>query len=195
MILFARIISWLSSPPIILLPAPFLLVDKVTQNDIYALKWAAVSYVFIGVVTLFVLAGVLLGVFPDIDVSGKKQRPVVFLFSFIMLFLYALSVLVLKGPKVLLIASLGIAFGLVVLSIVNNWIKASVHVATISAFIFLTGIIYGSFYLLLAILLIPLIAWSRVKIKKHTIPEVIMGGFLGATLTTIFYIVAKQFLR
>ena len=191
--LFARIISLLSSPPIILLPAPFLLVDKATRNDIYALKWAAVSYVFIGAVILFVLAGVLLGVFADIDISKKKQRPIVFAFSFIILLLYALSVLVLNGPKVLLIASLGIAFGLAVLFVVNKWIKASIHVATISAFIFFAGIIYGNASILLALFLIPFIGWARVKTEKHTKQEVIVGGLLGCGLTVIFYIIAKLF--
>ncbi|MEX2013087.1 MAG: phosphatase PAP2 family protein, partial [Candidatus Levyibacteriota bacterium] len=137
--------------------------------------------------------GVFLGIFSDMDVSSRKQRPLLFLFSIILLGFYCAAIIFLNGPKVLLFASLFLAFSLVILNTVNMRIKASIHVATISAFILLFSSIYGTIFLLAAVPLAFIIGWSRVKIKRHTVPEVLMGGFLGITLAIIFYIVSKLF--
>jgi len=45
------------------------------------------------------------------------------------------------------------------------------------------GLIFG--------LIIPLVMWSRVKLKKHTISQVLAGGMVGIILTAVqlYYIV------
>ncbi len=187
----ARIISWIASIPVLILPGSFLLVNRVVQNGIRALKWTIFSYVFVGAVVLFILAGVLLGLFSDIDVSRKEQRPLLFLFSAIIIIFYGLSLYVLHGPKILAVAALGFLFATIVIGIASRWIKASIHVATVSALVILVGIIYGRFYFLASLIFIPLIIWSRIKLKKHTAAETIAGGLLGSMLTIIFYVFAK----
>ena len=192
MIFLARIISFLLSPIIVLFPALYLLVDKISSNDMYALKWAVISYIFVIVVAMFVLLGVLFGIFSNFDVSKKEERPLLFAFSGLITLLYLVSLFVFNGPKVLFIAVFAVILGLIAVSIVNRWIKASIHVATVSAFIFSISLIYKGSYLLL-LFLIPVMAWSRVKIKKHTPLEVSVGGLLGGLLVLVVYIVAKRF--
>lgn len=189
----ARIISYISNPLIIMLPTPFLLVDKVSNNDIYALKWTIFSYVFIGMVVLFVAIEVLFGIFSNFDISKKEQRPLFFSFVGLITFFYLLALLLLNGPKILFVAVFATMAGLLAMTIVNKWIKASVHVAAISAFIFSIGIIYGGLYLF-GLLIVPLIAWSRVKTKKHTAIEAAVGGVVGILVTMIVYLVSRQFL-
>ncbi len=189
----ARIISYISNPLIIMLPTPFLLVDKVSNNDIYALKWTIFSYVFIGMVALFVTIEVLFRIFSDFDISKKEQRPIFFSFVGLITFFYLLALFVLNGPKILFVAVFAAMAGLIAMDIVNKWIKASVHVAAISAFILSLGIIYGGLYML-GLLIVPLIAWSRVKTKKHTPMEALAGGTVGILVTIIVYIISKQFL-
>ena len=53
-------------------------------------------------------------------------------------------------------------------SIVNRKIKASVHLAVFSAFAAVLGILYGGIFWGL-VLLIPVVAWSRIKLKRHKI--------------------------
>ncbi len=69
-------------------------------------------------------------------------------------------------------------------------IKASIHVAGISAFILSMAILYGGFSYI-AMILIPIIAWARVQVHRHTIPEVLIGGFLGIFLTLFSYLVIQ----
>lgn len=190
MINFARYVSFLLSPMFVLLPIPYILVSRFTQNHIYALKWMIFSYAFILAVAIFVVIGVVLGVFSNFDVSKREQRPLVFLFSAFTIFCYVLSIFILNGPKILFIAVFAIVLGLVVLSFVNRWIKASIHVATLTSFLLLIFFVYRGYFFLF-LLLIPLLSWSRVKTKEHTIAETIVGAVLGILLTIIVYTISR----
>lgn len=193
MLSFAKAISFFLGPIFILLPIPFILVAKFTQDHSYALKWTVFSYVFILAVALFVIVGVFLGVFSNFDVSKREQRPLLFSFSAFVIICYLLSLLIFNGPKILFLALFAIVLGLIVFVIVNKWIKASIHVATATSVLLFIGVVYkGYFFLLLA--LIPLLAWARVKTKEHTFLETLIGSVLGMLITLIVYTVSKQFL-
>ncbi len=186
----ARFISLLSSPLVLFLPTPFILVFKETGNIFYSLKWTFFSYIFLFSVIFFVLLGMLVGFFSDYDVSKKEERPKLFAFVGIITFLYLGSLILLSGPKVLYLVIFGIILGVFTISLVNNWIKASIHTATVSAFTLSLVILFGYMFIP-ALLLIPAMAWARVKIKKHTPLETLAGGFLGVILTIIVYMIGR----
>ena len=186
----ARLISLLSGPFVLFLPAPFILVFKETGNISYSLKWTFFSYIFLSSVVFFVLLGMLVGFFSDYGVSKKEERPKLFAFGGIIAFLYLGSLILLSGPKVLYLVVFGIILGVMVISIVTNWIKASIHTATVCAFTLSLVILFG-YAFIPALILIPAMAWARVKIKKHTPLEAITGGFLGALLTIIVYTMGR----
>ena len=104
--------------------------------------------------------------------------------------LYFISVMVFHGPNILIVGIVGLIMTLLTMSLINTKVKASIHVATISAMIFAVGIFYGGIQLLW-LLLIPLVAWSRVKIHRHTIREVAIGAIVGSALTLLMYFVFK----
>lgn len=192
MIVFAKAISFLLSPIFVLLPIPYILVGTFNQNYAYALKWTIFSYSFILAVVVFILLGVLLGVFSNFDVSKREQRPLLFSFSAFAMFCYLLSLIILNGPKVLFIALFAIILGLIAIVIVNRWIKASIHMATATSVILFIDIVYKGYFFLL-LFLIPLLAWSRVKMKEHTPLETAVGSILGIVITLIVYTISKQF--
>lgn len=191
--ILARAISFLSHPILILLYSPYFLMEKFGTNDISSLKWMLVSYFFLGLMLAFVIACVEFGVFSDFDITKRKQRPLFFLFAGLITTIYLLLLFIFNGPRVLLILIAAAILGIVAIDIINNRIKASVHVATLSAFILSIGLIYKGPYLLL-LFLIPLMGWSRVKTKKHTALEAAMGGVLGGALTIAMYIASQRFL-
>ena len=189
---FAKAISFLLGPIFVLLPVPYILVGTFSQNYVYALKWTVFSYAFILAVAIFILLGVLLGVFSNFDVSKREQRPLLFSFSAFAMFCYLLSLIILNGPKILFIALFAIVLGLIVIVIVNKWIKASIHVATLTSVVLFIGIIYKGYYFLL-LFLIPLLAWARVKMKEHTLLETVVGSTLGIVITLVVYTVSRRF--
>lgn len=190
---FASAVSFFLGPVFTLLPIPFILIARSSQDYSHALKWTMFSYAFILAVALFVVVGVILGVFSNFDVSKREQRPLLFSFSAFAAFCYLLSIIILDGPKVLLIGFFALALGLLAIIIINRWIKVSIHMATATAVLLFIGIVYrGYFFLLLS--LIPLLAWSRVKTKKHSPMETIVGTILGIVIALVVYMVSKQFL-
>ena len=188
----ARLVSIVFSPLVILLLTPYLLVEKVSNNPLYSLKWALVSYVFIFAVVIFIFLGVIFGIFSNFDVSKQKERPMLFSFVGLITFFYLLSLLIFKGPKILFVTVFAVLLGLIAISIVNKKVKASVHVAVISAFMLIIAILYKGPYLL-SLMLVPIIGWSRVKTKKHTVLEVILGAILGGLLTFVVYFIGKLY--
>jgi membrane-associated phospholipid phosphatase len=187
---FAKLISFIFNPYFLLLPIPYLLVVRETGDPIYALKWTFLSLFFVFVVILFVLYAIRKGYFSDLDVSKREQRFLWFLFVGIVGVFYLLSLIFFEGPVVLWIVAAGILFSVVVFTILNLRIKASLHVAAISSLIFAMSILYGGVFLLL-LFLIPLIGWSRIRIKRHTLYETIVGALTGIAITLFFYIIFK----
>lgn len=188
----ARIISYISNPIFIFVFLPYFLVYKTTRSEAAAWYWTIITSYFLLTFVLFVFIGVKKKFFSDIDVSNREQRPVLYLMGAVLTILYLFTLFILHGPQILFITILGIILGILLASIINMKIKASVHVAAISGLLTSFGIIYRGYFLLL-LLLIPVIGWSRVKIRRHTVTEVIIGAILGSLLTLIMYFVTKSF--
>jgi hypothetical protein len=189
----ARAISFFLHPIITLSPIPFVLVAKFSHDYSYALKWTLFSYMFVLIVALFVVIGVELGVFSNFNVSKREQRPLLFAFSAFAIFCYSISLIILRGPRILLLFVFAIIFGLVVFLIANKWIKASIHVAMVTSVSLLLGLIYGGYFFLF-LALVPILSWSRISMKQHTLRETIVGSILGIVITLTIYQVSKQFL-
>lgn len=192
MVKFAKAISFFLGPVFILFPVPFILVSKSSQDYYYALKWTVFSYAFVLAVVIFVVIGVMLGKFSNFDVSKREQRPLLFSFSAFIMFCYLLSLIVLDAPKILYVGFFALLLGLIAIVIINRWVKASIHLAAATSAMLFVGIVYGGYYFLL-LLLIPILAWARIKTKEHTLAETVIGTILGLVLTLIVYGVRRQY--
>lgn len=178
----SNIINVILHPIVLTIPGIFLLTLTSTQSIETAFYWSFLSLIFSGLISLFVVAGVRIGIFNNLDVSNRKQRVVLYPVAILVILLFAYFVHSQNGPVALTYASILFVIALLILDLVNSRIKASIHVAAVSALV--TGVIYqyqGISYLL--IVLIPLIAWARILQKRHTLKETIVGGVLGVSLT------------
>lgn len=188
----ARVLSFILNPIFILIPIPFLLAYRQTYNIQVAFFWTIISFALLGVIGLFMLFSVWRGVFSDLDVSKQRQRPFLFLIAFLVTFLYWLLLFYFNGPKILLVAVLGILLSIVFITIVNRKIKASLHMATITAVLLTIGILYN--VSIITLILLPILAWSRVYIKRHSVSETIVGMSSGAFVTAVMYVSMKYIL-
>ncbi|MEN9406809.1 MAG: hypothetical protein RLZZ455_25 [Candidatus Parcubacteria bacterium] len=182
----ARFISFVTNPFFIAIPLPFLLVYHETDSISVAIRWTFFSVVFLLMIGAFVFYEVKRHVFSDIDVSKKEQRPLFFVYVIFVSLLYLGSLVILRGPFSLFIAVGGVLGSAVALGFVNRKIKASLHVATVSAFFTVFALLYGGMYVLL-LLAIPIVAWSRITIKRHSLKETVVGCVMGIMLTLIVY--------
>lgn len=188
----ARFLSFIFNPLILLLTVPFFLLLRLGSELNYALTWTGYTFFFLIALTLFIRECVKRGIFTNMDVSKREQRPLLFNVSILMTILYLGGLYLFDGPQILVIITVGVMLGIVLISIINTRIKASMHVATISALIFTTAIVFSGYYLLL-LFLIPLVAWARLKIKRHTLSETVVGGLLGVLLSLCIYALVRTF--
>lgn len=186
----ARFISFIFNPILLLVFVPFFMLYKVEGDWNAAIWWTGYSMLFLLALTLFLAIAVRKGIFTNMDVSKREQRPLLFMVCSILGIIYLIGLFQLNGPVILKEIMVGIMLGILIVSFINTRLKASIHVATVSALLFSLAVVYNGYYLLL-LALIPLVAWSRLKIKRHTLPETVVGGLLGILLSLLIYVLGK----
>lgn len=189
----AQIISFLFNPVMLLIFMPLMVVYKTTGDIILAFAWTVYTMIFLIAISFYVIYGVHKKIFTDMDVSKRTQRPLLFTIGFVMSIMYLLGLLFLNGPKILIIVSCGFIFSILLLALINFRLKVSIHVATVSALFFALAISYQGYYYL-TLLLIPIVAWSRLKINRHTLPETIVGACFGILLSLGMYLLVRRIL-
>ena len=75
--------------------------------------------------------------------------------------------------------------GLVIFFIRLNW-RISLHVSILTTAITILAFFNESFYALF--LLVPLLAWSRIKLRVHTFSQALAGFFVGFFIPFIFFV-------
>jgi|ERR1700722_6488760 len=188
----AQVISFLFNPVLLLVFVPLLLVYRTTNNVILALAWTGYTMIFLLAMTFFIIYGVHKKIFTDMDVSKRTQRPLLFVFCFVVGLIYLWGLWFLNGPKILMAVIIGLMSSILLISIINTRLKISIHVATVSALLFTLAVIYQGYYYL-TLLLIPTVAWARLKINRHTLPETIAGACFGILLSLGMYLSIKHF--
>jgi membrane-associated phospholipid phosphatase len=125
------------------------------------------------------------GVYTNFDVSDKKQRHSLFLVAVPLLLVVTLVLLVTHQSNTLCL-SVGFALVLVALSQgVNFLIKSSLHV---SLNCYLAALMLPSHPFLAFGLLgftVPL-AWSRIRLRRHSLREVLVGYVIGVGMGLLF---------
>lgn len=75
-----------------------------------------------------------------------------------------------------------------IVGIISYGWKISYHMANISAFVFAAGLILG-LPALISILLLPLVAWARLNLERHTAKQLIGGTLLSPlVIIPVFYL-------
>lgn len=188
--LFAKFISIITSPILISGPLSYALIYKSTLDSAYSLGWTFIALVFAGLIAMFVYYGVKKGFFSDYDVSKREQRTPLFIFTAVISVFFFLIVILLNGPRIILISIAALILGIIASDVINTRIKASMHLAVFVAFAFIAGLLYGGVFWIV-LLFAPLVAWSRITLKRHTFAETIAGTLIGASLVLLIFFVVK----
>jgi membrane-associated phospholipid phosphatase len=183
--LVARVISQVGSPPVLSAAVTALVAS--TISDPSAWHWAAV-YVSVAILTpVLYLAWLLCRgqiTDPGLPLREQRVRPLIFTLA-----CAGLAWLVLAqggAPRQMVALARGLWLELVVLfGITLSW-KISVHAAVAASVATLVWSLSGTPVPLL--LGVPLIAWSRVRLRRHAVDETVAGALLGLT---IFFIAVR----
>ena len=99
MIYFAKAVSIIFHPAILILFLPFLVVYRQTESSFYALKWQIFSALFVFLAGLLVFLGEAAGVFSDSDLTKRNERNKFYTMVIILLALYIVAVVFFNSSK------------------------------------------------------------------------------------------------
>jgi membrane-associated phospholipid phosphatase len=71
-----------------------------------------------------------------------------------------------------------------IMMIITLWWKISMHASSLGGVATMLTVLYGAVMLPLFVLLV-LVSWSRVALRRHTVPQVIAGSLAGIILTLV----------
>lgn len=122
------------------------------------------------------------GMTSHMDIPERSQRVVPFMiFSLIYFVTFLVSVWV-GLPGVFNAVLFAIFFNTIVYGIITLWWKISIHCAGVAGYLSATTLIIGPRHIILW-LIVPLLCWSRIRLKAHTPMQTLVGAVLGAALT------------
>jgi membrane-associated phospholipid phosphatase len=179
----AHWISQIGSPPVMGLTAFVLTVSQLSTPQLWV--WI-ILYPLLSMVSpvAFLIWQVRRGDVTDLDIHFRQQRKWSLIVT-IVGFMVSWIIMRLGGapPVLLMMAGMGVLQWLAIYLITLRW-KISVHSASVSGTILF--IIWGFGAPLTPVaLVIPLVAWSRVKLRRHTPAQVIAGIVLGCVAFSI----------
>jgi hypothetical protein len=128
--------------------------------------------------TLLLVREVRRGKWTNVDASRPEERPRLFVMSLAAVGALALALLVAPssagiGRGVAIVAAMFLAAWALL-----RWVKVSLHLAC-AAFGAVTMLYTAPAAGITLIALLPLLAWSRIKLQRHTWIEIVAGVVLG----------------
>jgi membrane-associated phospholipid phosphatase len=133
---------------------------------------------------IYIIIGVRMGKFTDIDVSVRSQRVGPFLFGTSLSVVGLLTLFFTHGPKNLTTLLLITTIGGILMMLITLWWKISLHAASLASSVTLLAILYGT-SVLPAFLLVALVSWSRVVLRRHTVGQVLAGAGVNIVLVVV----------
>jgi hypothetical protein len=181
----ARYVSNILAPTTISLPFILLVAFYQAQDKLSALLFACITLFFLSVgPLLYIIIGVRLGILSDIDVSRRSQRVGPFIFGIVSATIGWIILSLTHGPRNLQTVMIITVFSGMMMMMITLWWKISMHASSLGGVAAMLTVLYGAVMLPLFVLLI-FVSWSRVVLRRHTVPQVIAGSLAGIVLSLV----------
>ncbi|MCM0679040.1 phosphatase PAP2 family protein [Micromonospora phytophila] len=183
----ARLVTELTAPAVLVSLLTVVVAWHSTRGGTTGLIWGLLATLFVsGIPFAYILGGVRRGRLTDHHVGVREQRRVPLLFGLCSVAAGLALLAVLGAPRpVLALAAAGVV-GLVVAVAVSHWWKMSIHSAVAAGSVVVLVLTFGARLLVTAPLL-ALVGWSRVRLRDHTVAQVVAGGALGALTAALVF--------
>ncbi|MGB8264331.1 MAG: hypothetical protein WCF70_10615 [Dehalococcoidales bacterium] len=89
--------------------------------------------------------------------------------------------ILLKAPGILLAPVAALLAGSIVTALFNTFYRVSYHLTALTILVIMTVHTWGAIYLLLVII-IPLVFWAKLRIREHTVPQLVEGMAVAAAV-------------
>ena len=185
---WARVVSDLLSPPVVwaalVFPVTFSQADSTTQ----AITWALVYVALVCVLPIAYIAYMVkCGKITDIHMRLRHQRlrPLIVSVGCTAIAWWTLRLL--GAPSVVQQFGLFSVIQIGIMMLITLVWQISIHAISISGATIATGIIFGLIPALLTLPLVVLVGAARLKLKRHTLSQVIAGTIIGAVIPILLF--------
>jgi len=183
----ATTISYIFDGSYISVPVFIIICLKVVDSLAMAISWAALCILFATIIPfLYIFILYHKKRIYDLHLPNRENRIrplIVAIISYIMGFFI---LYVLEAPLFLKAIFAVSIINAVILTTITYFWKISFHTSWVTVTSITFFILFGKWMLLL-LLLIPFIGWARVKIRRHTIMQVILGSVISAICALFIY--------
>lgn len=147
--------------------------------------WGLAGVVFIAAVPAAIVhVGVVRGRWSDHHLSRREDRALPLTLSALSV-TAGVALLALAGaPRAIVALQIAVLAVLVLATAITAWWKISFHVAVVAASATALCVVGGAAWLA-ALLAVPLVGWSRLRLRAHTGAQVLAGAVLGAGTTAL----------
>ncbi len=178
---FAHFISAITNPPFVAIPV-FLIINYTLLQDGNWLWFSAVSIFFVSLLPIITSLSWVKKKNLEVDMPRREDRIYPLLLVILSYIMGVLVLYTLGAPPLTTVLMICYLTNTIVVLLFSLFWKISIHAMGIAgpatAIIYLFG-----WPGLLFSLLVPLVIWSRLYLKRHTPAQLITGTFLGYSLT------------
>jgi membrane-associated phospholipid phosphatase len=180
---FAKIISAVFEPFTVSFVALVLVLSSLDLNLSTKLVWFFTALILGGLPPVLVLIyEKKIGKIHDWFMTNRLERRDVQLAWFFGSALFLITAQFLAAPRLLLALSVTMLLISLLITLATFFWKVSVHMVGVTLFVLLMLLIYSPSFLWLVVL-IPVVAWARIKLKAHTITQVTVGTIITIIIT------------
>ncbi len=183
----ARLVTELTAPAVLVSLLMIAVSWHSSPGGGRGLAWGLLATLFVtGIPFAYILGGVRRGRFTDHHIGRREQRRVPLLVGLGSVTAGLVLLAVLGAPRPLLALAVAGLVGLVVAVSVSHWWKMSIHSAVAAGTLVILAMTFGRGFLVAAPLL-AVVGWSRVRLRDHTVPQVLAGGVVGALIAALAF--------
>ena len=185
---FAKALSYIFDGTIISIPMLVIICLTIVDNTTKALGWAFLCLTFAMIIPyLYIHILLRKKVIRDLHISNKEDRIKPLIITIISNIIGFSILYILKAPLFLEAMFLIVIISTIIFGIITYFWKVSAHTAWITFTVITFNILFGKWMLFL-LPLIPMVGWARVKIKRHTVKQVISGSIISFITTFFIYL-------
>jgi hypothetical protein len=180
---FAEALSFIFNPPIVAAAAFLFLIIALRPANALTLAW--ITVIFGAVIPLGIVYELSRrGTIPDIWASQRETRIIPFSGALVSYAFGSLALIFARSPAIitsLMFCYFGNTF---IMMLISLWWKISVHASGIAGPC--TALVYsiGAIATPLLLLIVP-VGWARIRLKAHTLPQVVAGALLTVLITWV----------
>lgn len=185
----AKWVSTITNAPIICIPAFIILCWVFLADDPF--KFAVVEIICLIFTSVASMAIILIWakkLNTDKDISNREDRPVPLIVGSVSYFIGFLVLLFINAPPIITYLLLCYTCNTLIVMIISTKWKISIHTTGLIGPASALILVLGKWGIILGLLL-PIVIWSRVTLKKHTMAQAVVGG-----LNAYFLTIAEIFL-